>query len=76
MTWDAVNVLPVPVAPSSTWEVYNIRGQRVSTLSFALGEQACWDTTKIAPGFYIVMAKVTYANGSSGSLTQKVVVSP
>lgn len=61
---------------SSSWEVFNVRGQRVSALSFGLGEQACLDTTSIAPGIYIVRAKVEYAGGGTGTLSQKVVVLP
>jgi hypothetical protein len=44
---------------------HNVRGQRVSTLNFGLGELACWDTTKIAPGLYIARAKVGYGDGST-----------
>jgi hypothetical protein len=61
-------------AISSTWDVYNPAGQRVANLSYDNGAQACWDTVKVAPGLYYVKAKVSYADGSSGDVLQKVVV--
>lgn len=67
--------LPQP-ALSSSWEVYNLVGQRVASFDADNAAQACWDTTAVAPGFYLVHGSIQYADGSSGSLTQKVVVLP
>ena len=77
---------PVPVqkggtiilfGPSQTshgvWEVYNVAGQRVSSMAFGSGTQS-WDTQAVSPGIYLVHVKATYEQGSGGELWQKVVV--
>ena len=85
--WHAKLVLaPVPVAKggaitlfvpaqtaSGVWEVYNVAGQRVSSLSFASGTQA-WDTQPVSPGIYLVHVKVAYEKGGGGEAWQKVAV--
>ena len=59
---------------SASWQVMDLIGERVASLSFGgLGNQ-CWSTTGVAPGIYIVEVSLTYEDGTHAQLTQKVVV--
>jgi hypothetical protein len=59
---------------SADWQVVNLMGERVTELSFGGSGSQCWNTTGTAPGIYIVLVKVTYLDGTTSNLTQKVVV--
>ncbi len=55
-----------PKAPASTqWDIYNVAGQRVSTLSFGSQAVQSCATQNFATGLYIVHVKVRYQDGSS-----------
>jgi hypothetical protein len=58
---------------SGVWEVYNVTGQRVSSISFGSGTQG-WDTHPVSPGIYLVHVKVVFEQGGSGEVWQKVAV--
>ena len=58
---------------SSSWQVIDLIGERVASLSFGGGNQ-CWNTTGVAPGIYVVQLEITYSDGTTANITQKVVV--
>ena len=60
---------------SSTWQVINLMGEKVSEISFGGSSNECWNTQGVAPGLYIVEIAFTYTDGTKGNLTQKIVVS-
>ncbi len=59
---------------SSTWDLYNEAGARVSTLSFGAQRDQCASTNGLVPGLYVARLKVDYADGSSGQYTQKILI--
>ena len=54
------------------WQVYNAAAQRVAELDFGQQVQQCWQTGGVATGVYWVKVAVDYADGSKGSVMQKV----
>jgi len=58
---------------SGDWEVYNVAGQRVSSLTFGGSTQA-WNTQRVAAGIYLVHVKVAFDQGGQGEIWQKVAV--
>jgi hypothetical protein len=79
---EASNILaPVPVnaggnvclysqAVSSNWTVYSVAGYRVASLS----NETCWNTQGIGHGLYYVKLVLTFADGTTSTVWQKVVV--
>lgn len=79
---EASNILaPVPVnaggsvclysqAVSSNWTVYSVAGYRVASLN----NETCWNTQGIGHGLYYVKLVLTFADGTTSTVWQKVVV--
>ncbi len=79
---ESSNILaPVPVnaggsvclysqAVSSNWTVYSVAGYRVASLS----NETCWNTQGIGHGLYYVKLVLTFADGTTSTVWQKVVV--
>jgi hypothetical protein len=71
---DAV-ILYYSKAPSqSSWRIYNMAGELVSTGAYSGQEQAQWSTSKIAPGIYLARLEISYSDGSHETLMQKIAV--
>jgi hypothetical protein len=49
-------------------------GERVASLSFGGAGNPCWNTEGSAPGIYIIQVALTYNDGTTGTLSQKIVV--
>lgn len=60
---------------SCAWDVFNVMGQRVASLSFAQMQGNCWDTTGVPPGVYFVEIKITYQDGTTAQIVKKAVIS-
>lgn len=61
---------------SSSWQIFNLTGQKVSTLSFQGPTGHDWDTSDTAPGVYLVDVNVVYADGTTAQAWLKAVVIP
>jgi hypothetical protein len=61
-------------APSrSRWEIYNLAGERISSLSFDGPSGHCWNTAQAVPGLYFIRASFEDAQGSK-VIWQKVAI--
>jgi hypothetical protein len=69
---DSMNLFFDKQPSSTTFKVYNIAGQKVLDGSGA--SSATFATTQMAPGVYFVRSVVNYADGSSETVVQKIVV--
>ena len=63
-------------ASSSTWEVFNVAGERTARLFFTGDNGNCWDTSGIPAGIYLVNITVNYLDGTSAQFWRKEVVAP
>jgi len=61
---------------SCTWDVFNVMGQKVSTLSYSQLQGNCWNTTGVPPGVYFAEIKITYQDGTTAQVMKKAVISP
>jgi hypothetical protein len=61
---------------SCTWEIFNVLGQKVATLSYAQLQGNCWNTNGVPPGVYFVEIKITYEDGTTSQIMKKAVISP
>jgi hypothetical protein len=59
---------------ATTWQVIDLMGEKVAQLTFGGSGSQCWNTTGAAPGIYIIQVSITYDDGTTGNMTQKVVV--
>jgi hypothetical protein len=64
-----------PVA-SSHWDVYNLAGQKVSSLDFGAEPNPCWDSSAVAPGIYMIRSALKFPDGSSKTVWNKVIIQP
>ena len=63
--------------PKATqWEIVNVAGESVATLSFTGTSNHYWDSTGVAPGIYFVRIKINYLDGTNIQITRKAVVIP
>jgi hypothetical protein len=60
----------------SKWEVYNVMGVSVKSLTFNSPYGNCWNTSGVAPGVYFVLLNLSYADGKETKAWKKVVVTP
>lgn len=63
-------------AISSSWDVFNMAGERVSQLTFTGDNGNCWDTRGAPPGVYLMRIRVNYADGTSAQVMKKEVLAP
>jgi hypothetical protein len=64
-------------APASSGaDIYNLAGTKVASLAFGGDPNPGWNTGHIAPGLYLAVINVTYADGSKKTTTQKIVLVP
>ncbi len=61
---------------SSSWQIFNLAGQKVSQLSFQGTADHTWDTSGTSPGIYLIQLDVTYADGTTALVWRKVVIIP
>jgi hypothetical protein len=61
---------------SSQWEIFNVAGERVATLSFTGPSNHFWDTSGAAPGLYFVRIQIVYADGTNIQISRKAAVIP
>jgi len=59
---------------SSRWEIFNLMGESIATLSFNSGYSECWPTSGVAPGVYLVRMKLTYADGHTETVSKRIVI--
>lgn len=59
---------------SSAWEIYNVAGEHVASLSFSGSLNHCWDTKGMAPGIYLARVSANWAAGGSASATRKIIL--
>jgi hypothetical protein len=71
---DPVCLYPNDPIQSSQWEIFNLMGESLASLSFPTGQNNCWSTAGVAPGVYIVQMKLTYADGHAAVVKKKIVI--
>jgi hypothetical protein len=59
---------------STVWDVYNLKGEFVAHLEINSTSQPCWTTVGVPPGLYLVRLNLTYSDGTTGTVWQKVVL--
>ncbi|HXB97460.1 MAG TPA: alkaline phosphatase family protein, partial [bacterium] len=64
-----------PVA-SSHWDIYNLAGQKVSSLDFGGQANPCWDSSAAAPGIYMIRSALKFPDGSGKTVWNKVILQP
>jgi len=52
---------------SGHWVIFNVVGERVSTLDFGSSTYQCWPASGVAAGYYVAHVEVQYSDGTSYS---------
>jgi hypothetical protein len=71
------NVYLFPDKPinAATLEIFDLIGEIEARVTYIGSDQLVWNTGNIAPGVYMAIIKVDYTDGTTGTTTQKIVVS-
>jgi hypothetical protein len=68
-------IFPDKPITACTLEIFDLVGEIEAHVPFIGTGQPVWNTGNIAPGIYIAVIKVNYVDGTTGTTTQKIVVS-
>jgi hypothetical protein len=70
------NVYLFPNKPinSATLEIFDLIGEIEARVTYTGSDQLVWNTGNIAPGIYMAVIKTDYADGTTGTTVQKIVV--
>jgi hypothetical protein len=85
---DGTVLAPVPVQVGGTlylfpdkpitgsqWDIFNLLGESVTSLSFSSPAGNSWNTQGVAPGVYAIRLKLSYSDGTETTIWKKIVVS-
>jgi len=67
-------LFPDKPVSGSQWDVFDMVAESIASVSFSGSAQACWNTAGVPPGIYIARVKLTYSDGTSGTIWQKILV--
>jgi hypothetical protein len=70
-----VYIFPDKPINDCTLEIFDLVGEIEARAIFNGSAQPVWNTGSIAPGIYIAIIKVNYADGTNGTTMQKIVIS-
>jgi len=68
-------IFPDKPITACTLDIFDLVGEIEAHVPFSGTGQPVWNTGNIAPGIYIAIIKVNYVDGTTGTTTQKIVVS-
>jgi hypothetical protein len=61
---------------SSTWNIYDVAGERVASLGFGSQAGGCWNSGSLAPGVYFIRLHFMMMDGATENRWQKIAVIP
>lgn len=72
---NSIFLFPDRPIEASQWDIFNLLGESVASLSFSSPLSNSWNTQGVAPGLYAVRLKLSYSDGTSAIVWKKIVVS-
>ena len=57
-----------------TWEVFNIRGERIASMDYTTEIDQCWSHPGVAPGLYLAKIRVLNKDGTVEERTQQIIL--
>jgi hypothetical protein len=61
---------------NSHWDIYNLAGQKISAADYGNDASPCWDSSNVAPGIYMIRSSLSFSDGSSKNVWNKIIIQP
>jgi hypothetical protein len=72
---NSIFLFPDKPITGSQWDVFNLLGESIASLTFSSPTGNSWNTQGVAPGVYSLRLKLNYSDGTEGTVWKKIVVS-